>query len=40
MMTESDVEPIIEEDEADLEDSDAVFDEIEELTEGLSIRKS
>ena len=30
MMTESDVELIIEEDESDLEDSDAVFDEIEE----------
>ena len=39
-MTESDVEPIIEEDEADLKDSDAVFDELEESLEIEEVQNS
>jgi len=40
MMTESDVEPITEEDEADLEDSGAVFDVIEESLETDEVQNS
>ena len=39
-MTESDVEPIIEEDEADLKNSDAVFDELEESLEIEEVQNS